>query len=152
MTPEQLEALTINWRNADGEDAVVDAGAAMSRALSEIAATMRKGRLTDESALSIVRDEIGFETGELQTLNDSDLLQVSHAIADAAVLAATGEDRRDAERYRTWRDALVGETAAFQALMEKALPADIGLSRNPTAAEWDKAIDAAIAQQKGGEA
>lgn len=54
-------------------------------------------------------------------------------------------DTVDAERYRAWRDALItGKTAEddFIRLVADNLPTSIGVSRRPTAAEWDAAIDA----------
>ncbi|MGR7948867.1 hypothetical protein ACU6HM_06275 [Alcaligenes sp. RM2] len=55
-------------------------------------------------------------------------------------------DTVDAERYRAWRDALItGKTAEddFIRLVADSLPTSVGVSRRPTAAEWDAAIDAA---------
>ncbi|MGZ9568816.1 hypothetical protein ACVTTK_05560 [Alcaligenes nematophilus] len=55
-------------------------------------------------------------------------------------------DKVDAERYRAWRDALItGKTAEddFIRLVADSLPTSVGVSRRPTAAEWDAAIDAA---------
>lgn len=55
-------------------------------------------------------------------------------------------DTVDAERYRAWRDALItGKTAEddFIRLVADNLPTSVGVSRRPTAAEWDAAIDAA---------
>lgn len=54
-------------------------------------------------------------------------------------------DTVDAERYRAWRDALItGKTAEddFIRLVADNLPTSVGVSRRPTAAEWDAAIDA----------
>lgn len=59
-------------------------------------------------------------------------------------------DTVDAERYRTWRDALItGKTAEhdFIRLVADNLPTSVGVSRRPTAAEWDAAIDAARKEQ-----
>lgn len=55
-------------------------------------------------------------------------------------------DKVDAERYQAWRDALItGKTAEddFIRLVADSLPTSVGVSRRPTAAEWDAAIDAA---------
>ncbi|XJC79899.1 hypothetical protein ACHFCA_35000 (plasmid) [Delftia tsuruhatensis] len=55
-------------------------------------------------------------------------------------------DKVDTERYRAWRDALItGKTAEddFIRLVADNLPTSVGVSRRPTAAEWDAAIDAA---------
>lgn len=70
-----------------------------------------------------------------------------------AETAAPG-DAQDAARYRGWRDAMIAENAEFRQAIAAALPSDVGETRPPTAAEWDSAIDAALAAQqgKGGEA
>lgn len=63
-----------------------------------------------------------------------------------AALAQQDADTVDAERYRAWRDALItGKTAEddFIRLVADSLPTSVGVSRRPTAAEWDAAIDAA---------
>lgn len=49
----------------------------------------------------------------------------------------------NAARYLAWRDALVADDKSFIQRMEAALPAEVGVKRRPTAAEWDAAIDAA---------
>lgn len=60
---------------------------------------------------------------------------------------------RDAARYRGWRDHMLAEDPKFVDAMQDSLPDEVGASRTPTAAEWDAAIDAAIAasaaEQKG---
>ncbi|MFA5609689.1 MAG: hypothetical protein WDA33_05715 [Alcaligenes sp.] len=59
-------------------------------------------------------------------------------------------DKVDAERYQAWRDALItGKTAEddFIRLVADSLPTSVGVSRRPTAAEWDAAIDAARKEQ-----
>lgn len=72
----------------------------------------------------------------------------------APVNAPAAGDARDAVRYRGWRDAMIAENTEFRQAVAAALPSDVGETRPPTAAEWDSAIDAAIAAQqgKGGEA
>jgi hypothetical protein len=64
--------------------------------------------------------------------------------------AAASEDKRDAERYRGWRDAVLASPLTFSSLIARALPADStsGGSRVPSSDEWDAAIDAGIAAQK----
>jgi hypothetical protein len=64
--------------------------------------------------------------------------------------AAANEDKRDAERYRGWRDAVLASPLTFSSLIARALPADStsGGSRVPSSDEWDAAIDAGIAAQK----
>lgn len=63
-----------------------------------------------------------------------------------ALQAQLDTDKVDAERYKAWRDALItGKTAEddFIRLVADSLPTSVGVSRRPTAAEWDAAIDAA---------
>ena len=57
--------------------------------------------------------------------------------------------RREAERYRCWRDAMLSADADFNQQIAAALPAAVGTERRPTAAEWDAAIDAALAAARG---
>lgn len=67
-----------------------------------------------------------------------------------AALAQQDTDKVDAERYQAWRDALItGKTAEddFIRLVADSLPTSVGVSRRPTAAEWDAAIDAARKEQ-----
>ena len=66
--------------------------------------------------------------------------------APVAAQAQQDADKVDAERYRAWRDALItGRTSEhdFIRLVANSLPTSVGVSRRPTAAEWDAAIDAA---------
>ena len=93
---------------------------------------------------------------------DQELLDVKAGIParDAEIAALRKEidtlrarqdaDTVDAVRYRAWRDALVtGKTAEddFIRLVADNLPTSVGVSRRPTAAEWDAAIDAARKEQ-----
>lgn len=67
-----------------------------------------------------------------------------------ALQAQQDTDKVDAERYQAWRDALItGKTAEddFIRLVADNLPISVGVSRRPTAAEWDAAIDAARKEQ-----
>lgn len=67
-----------------------------------------------------------------------------------ALQAQQDTDKVDAERYQAWRDALItGKTAEddFIRLVADNLPTSVGVSRRPTAAEWDAAIDAARREQ-----
>lgn len=59
-------------------------------------------------------------------------------------------DAEDAARYRYWRDHMITNDLQFLRVLSGALPDDVGVSRRPTAAEWDAAMDAAIAQAKEG--
>jgi hypothetical protein len=74
--------------------------------------------------------------------------------APTAGAATTSEDARDAARYRGWRDHMLAEDKAFVDAMQDFMPPDVGASRDPTASEWDFAIDAAMraTQQEGGNA
>ncbi len=63
--------------------------------------------------------------------------------------ASAAGDARDAQRYRTWRDAMVAEDTEFRLTVAAALPSEVGDTRPPTSAEWDAGIDAAIAAQQG---
>lgn len=63
-------------------------------------------------------------------------------------LAAPAQE--DAERYRVWRDNMLAESESFLQAVSDALPASAGATRQPTAAEWDAALDAARAAKKGG--
>lgn len=56
-------------------------------------------------------------------------------------------DAKDAARYRGWRDNMLAQNQDFVDAMQGVLPPDVGESREPTADEWDCAIDAAIAAQ-----
>jgi len=51
----------------------------------------------------------------------------------------------DAARYRKWRKAMLEDDAEFADLMASALPKEVGVSRLPTADEWDAALDFARA-------
>jgi hypothetical protein len=68
-----------------------------------------------------------------------------------AVLAASERDQKDAERYRCWRTNLISGSASLEQIMTKVLPKEVGVSRRPTADEWDAGLDAAIAAGKAGE-
>jgi len=50
---------------------------------------------------------------------------------------------QNAARYIAWRDAMLISDQKFLDAMAVALPADVGQSREPTAEEWDAAIDKA---------
>jgi len=63
--------------------------------------------------------------------------------------APAAGDAQDAQRYRAWRDAMTAEDTEFRQAVAAALPSDVGDTRPPTSAEWDAAIDAAIAPQQG---
>ena len=67
--------------------------------------------------------------------------------ARASVAAPAAGDALDAARYRAWRDQMIGNNQPFRQAIAAALPKEVGDTRHPTAAEWDAAIDAAIAQQ-----
>lgn len=83
--------------------------------------------------------------------HDSGVYTDAHMVDYAlAALAQQDADTVDAERYRAWRDALItGKTAEddFIRLVADSLPTSVGVSRRPTAAEWDAAIDAARKEQ-----
>lgn len=49
----------------------------------------------------------------------------------------------DGARYVAWRGSMLAQDQAFIDAMTLALPADVGLTRKPTADEWDAAIDKA---------
>lgn len=77
-------------------------------------------------------------------------LNYTWSIAKDDAQAQQDADTVDAERYRAWRDALItGKTAEddFIRLVADNLPTSVGVSRRPTAAEWDAAIDAARKEQ-----
>ena len=62
--------------------------------------------------------------------------------------AQLAEAQRDAERYRCWRDAMIEDVGLqFTKAVSRALPDAVGVSRRPTAHEWDAAIDAAKGEQ-----
>lgn len=61
----------------------------------------------------------------------------------AEAVYTPAENARDAERYRAWRDNMLNEDPKFLDAMQDALPAEVGASRPPTAAEWDAALDIA---------
>jgi|GEM_PF-6073618 len=67
--------------------------------------------------------------------------------AAASYIARTDPDKtgvgRNAARYVAWRDAMVAQDQKFIDAMALALPAAVGHSREPTAEEWDTAIDKA---------
>ena len=54
------------------------------------------------------------------------------------------DGEKDAQRYRSWRDHMLAGDPKFVDAIQAALPADVGDSSEPTAAEWDAAIDAAM--------
>lgn len=94
--------------------------------------------------------------GWFSTLPDSRDQQEHFRIRMRAALAAAGYtaapaagDAQDARRYRGWRDAMVAEDTELRQAVAAALPCDVGDTRPPTGAEWDAAIDAAIAAQRG---
>ncbi|MEN5066710.1 hypothetical protein [Achromobacter aegrifaciens] len=91
--------------------------------------------------------------GWFSTLPDSRDQQEHFRIRMRAALAAAGfsaaGDALDAERYRTWRDAMVADDTEFRLTVAAALPSEVGDTRPPTSAEWDAGIDAAIAAQRG---
>lgn len=65
---------------------------------------------------------------------------------------SAADDAQDAQRYLAWRDAMLAEDTEFKQAVAAALPSDVGDKRPPTSAEWDAAIDAALAasqQQEG---
>ncbi|OAE72576.1 hypothetical protein A7J71_11190 [Achromobacter insolitus] len=92
-------------------------------------------------------------TCDTEAMHEAMLTGVFGPTAVPAAAPAAG-DARDAERYRTWRDMMIASNYEFRQAVADALPKDVGDTRPPTAAEWDAAIDAAIAAQqgKGGEA
>jgi hypothetical protein len=70
-------------------------------------------------------------------------LRAALALARAP-LPEQDDDARDAARYRAWRDHMLANDPKFVDAMQDALPAGVGASREPTAAEWDAAVDAAM--------
>jgi hypothetical protein len=64
--------------------------------------------------------------------------------ADYAVKALR-PDMKDAIRYRGWRDHMITQDPKFIDAMQDALPDAVGDGRAPTAEEWDRGIDAAVA-------
>lgn len=85
----------------------------------------------------------GIESCELYAMPD-------YGRAPAVLFRAPAAgDARDAQRYRTWRDAMVAEDTEFRLTVAAALPSEVGDTRPPTSAEWDAGIDAAIAAQQG---
>lgn len=80
-----------------------------------------------------------------------DLVSLEEAIASKVSAPAAG-DALDAARYRTWRDQMIENNQLFRQAIAAALPKEVGDTQPPTAAEWDAAIDAAIAAQRKGDA
>ena len=87
-------------------------------------------------------------------MEDDEFIDALYSAVTAARAAPAAGDARDAQRYRAWRDAMVAEDTEFRQAVAASLPSDVGDTRPPTSAEWDAAINAAIAAQqgKGGEA
>lgn len=56
----------------------------------------------------------------------------------------------DAARYRAWRACVLAEDNDFARRMNDAMPAEVGDTREPTADEWDAAMDAAMLPTKAG--
>ena len=85
---------------------------------------------------------------ELETINKLylELSQITTATTAREILLQKqlAEAQRDAERYRCWRDAMIEDVGLqFTKAVSRALPDAVGVSRRPTAHEWDAAIDAA---------
>lgn len=64
---------------------------------------------------------------------------------------AAGSNAGDAARYRTWRDNMIASDKQFLRTLTATLPREVGISRVPTASEWDAAIDAARTKATDGD-
>lgn len=129
------------WGCADTETNQIHAWAApdVDRTLLIHMLAHEIGHLTGEPLPDDIQEELRAETfGKVA------------AMAYQMLQAQQDVDTVDAERYRAWRDALItGKTAEddFIRLVADNLPTSVGVSRRPTAAEWDAAIDAARKEQ-----
>ena len=87
----------------------------------------------DQEFLKLVVDRLVFWGGESES--------VDFVLRLRAMATDLGRDAKDAARYRAWRDAVISADDDFVDLIADSLNDDV---ENPTAEEWDAAIDAAM--------
>lgn len=104
----------------------------------------------EADAVKRLRDAIEGECGGTWISEKQAIAVLAH-LGHPAPAPAAG-DALDAARYRTWRDQMIENNQLFRQAIAAALPKEVGDTQPPTAAEWDAAIDAAIAAQRKGDA
>ena len=132
----RLEAAALRAENERMRSQLAEAQAALKT-------VMRNAELSKEPCAPDPESPAAIRNGKFASLS-SIAAQGLGMVRGPSLTKQLAEAQRDAERYRCWRDAMIEDVGLqFTKAVSRALPDAVGVSRRPTAHEWDAAIDAA---------